>query len=349
MNADELRERRKYIGASEMAAVLGVDLHGKTAAQVWLSKIDDTDPEDENSPASLRGTFLEDAVARMYDHVQGTKLVRIEPRVHPTIPFIRASGDRAVLNADGSINRGVEIKTMSPALKTADGERVIDTYGDEGSDQIPFAHIVQSHVGMMAYGVDTWDAPVLFGGYDFSVKFFRVRRDDRLVKIIEDKAAKFWRLVESRCPPEGADWEDRSAIVKQLHPKSDGNLLRVDPSDEGLITILAGLKAAEEAKDIAVERFNQFKVLTQEAIGNADGLQLPEATVTWKSAKDSTKVLWEHACVELLAGKSEREKNDFLARFTENVPGSRRFLTNWTKGYETQKKVGGKKAAKELS
>lgn len=83
---DWLKERKKYIGGSDIAAILGQSKFA-TAVDVYLSKKSNS-IEQKNNPAIEWGQYLEDAVARAYSDKTGFRVVRHEELiVHPEYPL----------------------------------------------------------------------------------------------------------------------------------------------------------------------------------------------------------------------------------------------------------------------
>ncbi|NBR91300.1 MAG: hypothetical protein EBS68_15585, partial [Rhodobacteraceae bacterium] len=71
-----LELRRQGLGASDMAAVMGVSPY-KTPYQLWAEKTGATPPQKVGA-AAQRGVILEDAVGRYYEEERGVKLVFVD-------------------------------------------------------------------------------------------------------------------------------------------------------------------------------------------------------------------------------------------------------------------------------
>ena len=66
MTPAELKKRRKYLGGSEIAAVLGLSPF-QTAAGLWDEKMGLVEPK-PTSDAMWVGIYLEDGIAKLWHH-----------------------------------------------------------------------------------------------------------------------------------------------------------------------------------------------------------------------------------------------------------------------------------------
>jgi putative phage-type endonuclease len=106
-----LGERQDYLGASDMAAILGVDLY-RTPLDVFNEKLGLVAPFDGNKQTE-RGLKLEAVAAQEYAEATGRKVHRRRTElVHPKHEFIRGHLDRRVVGD----KRPVEIKCPSRGM-----------------------------------------------------------------------------------------------------------------------------------------------------------------------------------------------------------------------------------------
>lgn len=129
-----LRARRQGIGASDVAAVVGVSPY-QGPLHVWLSKTGQYDPPP--SAAMRWGTRFEDDVLAEYIERNPGKAVTPSPGMYadPTAPWRLASLDGEALDEDGLTV--VEIKT-GQSRWTSD-----ETWGEPGTDEIPLHYLCQ--------------------------------------------------------------------------------------------------------------------------------------------------------------------------------------------------------------
>jgi putative phage-type endonuclease len=125
-NQDFTRERTKYLGGSDIGAILGVSKY-RSALDVWLEKTGRIISTVDNLPVRF-GTFAEEFVAREYASQTGYCLAHSEAGLaHPKYPFMVGHIDRFVfttsaaltkelINSDGSCAAAhlLECKTASP-------------------------------------------------------------------------------------------------------------------------------------------------------------------------------------------------------------------------------------------
>ena len=176
------RWRRDGIGASEVAAVLGVSKY-KTAYQLWCEKTSDKDLQISDNAAMARGRAHEPMIRAAYSFSTG---LDFEPVCfeHPLYPFMRASLDGW---ADGE---GIEIKSMGTQ------ERACAT-------EIPSEHYFQMQHQMLVCAVDHWTYLRTWDGVNMDVRRVAASAADQ-ARILGACIA-FWERVTSRTPPAYAD------------------------------------------------------------------------------------------------------------------------------------------------
>lgn len=177
-----LEERREGIGASDVAAILGLS-PWTTPLHVYRSKVDGID---EPETARMRlGTLLEPVLAQLYlDERPGHTLTSPGLTWHPTIGWLFCTPDRV---RDGGVL--VELKT------SASGEG----WGAAGTDEIPPHYLAQVQHQMCVMDADVCEVATLVA-MDFRI--YAVQRDDAIIEAMVDRLRMFWRCVESRTPPE---------------------------------------------------------------------------------------------------------------------------------------------------
>lgn len=193
-------ERKAYIGASEIAAVMGRDPY-RTPLAVFNEKTGRT-PAFTGNAHTERGNHLEAVAADFYTERTGIKLRRDNTQYeHPDYPFIVGHIDRRVIGE----NRIVEIKCPSSAAF-----RTIQHRG------LPENYIIQAQVYMgltktpkltwVIFCADVWDAAV------FDIEF-----DDVIYQAAVREAVKFWtHHIVFDVPPEfdAGEVKDNIEIAK---------------------------------------------------------------------------------------------------------------------------------------
>ena len=297
-----LEERKKGIGASEAAAVLGVS-PWSSPMDVWARK-KQLIPEIEDNERLRTGRLFEEPIAQLYAEREKVTLTGggYDLIHHPSLPVF-ATPDRLVVGAD----RGLEIKTVEPAMSKE--------WGEEGSDQIPRHYITQVAVCMAVTGRAEWDVAAFFGMNDFRV--FRLRRDMELEEAILSRLSEFWtRYVVGNEEPAIDGSEACAQYLVQKYPSNRLPLIGANEEAEQLLADLFAIRDQVKADDaIQTEYENKLKAI----IGEAEGIQGICGKVLWRKNKDSEKTEWEAVARALNAPA------DLVAQHTIIKPGPRVF------------------------
>lgn len=306
-----LRERMKGIGGSEMAAILGLS-PWQGPHDIWARKTGRM-PEQEDTFRFKVGRLFEAPIAQLYCDREKVSLARIDGLIkHPTAPIV-GTPDRLIVSGK---NRGVEIKTSSPAFR--------HQWGEEYTDDVPAYYLIQCATYMMLTGMDEWDLVPLFGFNERDLMVFRIKRDVELESMLIEEATNFWNryvLGNEQPPITGSDGCTR--YITRRYPK---NTLDVrDADEEETKTITALVKARQDtqyAESIEKDYENQVKAM----IGEREGIWSVSGKFTWKKAKDRPVVDWEKAAwglVNILPDPDEGKK--IVEANTTTKEGSRVF------------------------
>ena len=278
-HAEWLRERRTYLGATDVVAIMGAS-PWKTALAVYLEKTGKVEPEPPNAQM-LRGLRMEPYVARIYTDETGEVLRKAAfCRWPEPARFIAASPDYERVRD----KRLVEIKTHSPHLA--------NEYGPSGSDLIPLHErlqvVWQMHVtgrGPVAYLI------ALFGVDD--VRIYEVEYDIRVARKMEEAAREFWAYnIRGSVAPEPT--ENDGDLLEKLDPWHVGPT--IDADDE-LEEIVARLEAARAAREGAERAEEQCVARLKAAMGFAEALRTSRGVFTWRNRKGAPA--WKAIAQEL--------------------------------------------------
>lgn len=182
-----LKRRHKYLGASDVPAVLGVS-PWRTASDVYYSKTAEFEKKDTGNKATTAGHYLELSTLAFAEDQLG-RLKRNQFRVHPTVPYASATLDAICLDRD---MEGVEAKsTANP-----------DNWGEEGTDQIPIYYLAQVQWQMFVTGFQVIHVPLVTKDFVLNFKMYRVERDEELINSIVGRCHEFWTgNVMKKVPP----------------------------------------------------------------------------------------------------------------------------------------------------
>lgn len=185
-----LEERRKGIGGSDVAAILGIS-PWKTAFQVYQEKRKEV-VDWQGSPVTDWGTLVEPSLRQWYSNYTGREVfVPNKILASAKYPFMLASPDG--LTKD---ERVVEAKTSMSSVG----------WGEPGTGQIPDYYQVQCQHYMIVTGFHVTDVPVSIAGGP--PQLYTVNENPELQQIIIEECQKFWKRVEEGDPPPLASYSD---------------------------------------------------------------------------------------------------------------------------------------------
>lgn len=253
MNAPD---RRKFIGGSDAAAVLGVS-PWRTPYQLWLDKTQPAMPENRDAQRErilARGKRLEPVVLEMAGDELGLQVLHANRRfVDAEHPFLACEIDAegALPGERGQVN--VEVKTVHPFAARH--------WGDEGTDAAPVYYTAQAMHGLMITGRAVCVFLVLVGADD--LRMYRVERDDETITALRAREVAFWRdHVETLIPP-----PDANAVDTDLRFAHDAGT-EVE-ADGDTMAALSELRALMGERDEIEKRIDGVRTAIKRAIGPA--------------------------------------------------------------------------------
>lgn len=207
------------IGGSDAAAVLGVPTARNTALEVYRSKVQEPEHEDQPLGQLLWGSLLEGAIADHYAMTHNLLLRTPGTIVRPGEPIV-GTLDRIVQDGTHAVmppERGLEVKTADRSMAAA--------WGKAGSDVIPEEYWVQvQHYYMVVPTLIRLDVAVLIGGNDY--REYQIKRDDSFVRDLQIAERSWWdRHVVPRFPPPVTEHD--VATLKKLYPGTNGETVNI--------------------------------------------------------------------------------------------------------------------------
>lgn len=321
-----LQERKKGLGGSDIAAILGLS-PWRGPLEVYADKrglIEDA----PDAPHLEWGRRLEGVVAQKYAEglPVGLGLHRGDaggygaPLVGPE-EWMRASPDGLVGSTGVDISPvgwGLEIKTS----------RSSTGWGDPGTDEIPAYYRTQVAWYQAVLGLDRWDVAVLIGGTDY--REYTVRRDAELERRIVESARAFWfDHVVAGVPP--APGPQSGPTVAALYKQAGDEI--VDAPTEAT-TWAYELRIAKEAESKASEQRAELENRIKSVIKEAAGLRGDGWSATWKASRTAERVVWEGVArnIAQVLGDEGAETFERVKRaHTMTMLPSRRFIIKWEK------------------
>jgi len=294
-NAKWLEERRKGVGGSDVAAILGLS-PWKTPYQVYLEKRNECEPFRGND-ATTWGTLMEPVIRQWYSDTTG-RAVRVPDGIiyNEKYPFMLA-------NLDGFTDdkRVVEIKTA----------RSGQHWGEPGTDEIPDYYMCQVQHYLAVTGFEFADVPVSIGGA--IPVLYEIETDLELQEIMIEEEAKFWQRVQDGNPPEPVTFAD---AVQRYGKSPATGIIEAGPGNVEDVLHLKEVRAAKARLEAEEE---ELKAEFIKMLGNkGDVLAFQgENLITYKLAKGR----------ELFDSKTfQKEFPDLYKQFTKQGEPSRRFL-----------------------
>lgn len=198
-----LEERRKSIGGSDAAALVGMSPYA-TPYMVWADKTGRLPPK-EDSEAMRQGRDLEEYVAKRFCE-KNEKKVHIQSGIirNPAYPYAHATIDRKVTGE----RAGLECKTTSAMnlKKFKNGE-------------YPENYYAQCMHYLAVTGWERWYLAVLVLGRDFQT--FTIERDEEEINALMETEKDFWeKYVACDVPPPVDGLIPTSETLSAIYPIS---------------------------------------------------------------------------------------------------------------------------------
>lgn len=269
LNGENLKNRKKGIGASDMAGILGLS-KWSTPVSVFLSKTRDV--VDFETGVTRRGHRLEDFV--LYCLNKDTRLlISSVPQTifHPQKEFILCHLDAVALLKDnlGQLEEDKIIEAKTQHLSQR------NKWGAKWTDQIPEHIFIQAQYQLLVTGRNEVLIPVLFAKeeifksmtialdihplnyknlYDqynnlFEFQIYKVKRNEDLIIILFSKAIDFWENhVLKNIAPEARNIEE----IKALFPTPSVNKT-IEANETDIEALILIRDKEEKIKEIESE------------------------------------------------------------------------------------------------
>jgi putative phage-type endonuclease len=276
INQDFSVDRTKYIGGSDIGAILGLSRF-KTPLEVWMEKTGKRTKKMDSLPLRF-GSFAEEFVASEYSRATGYELLHDESiYLHPEHSYMSAHIDRFVLDGGASApSRILECKTANP-FSSGD-------WGEAGSDQVPMSYLCQCIWYMAITAIDKTDLAVLFGNSDFRI--YEIARDQGLEELVIAKASTFWNEhVLKDIPPPAQSEADCQTLF------SKGDPAKSIEAKEETLELTKRLRLLNSEIDIREEEISSIKQSIMSQMGEAELLTYEGRTLaSWKAPKPSFRL-----------------------------------------------------------
>lgn len=262
-----LEHRRKSIGGSEAAAIVGLNPWASPYS-VWAEKLGMIPPKEDNEAMRL-GRDLEDYVAKRFTEVTGKK-VRRENNIiiNPKYPFAHANVDRLIIGEDA----GLEIKTTT----TLNLKRF-------KNGEYPANYYCQCCHYMAVTGAKRWYLAVLILGKE--LKVFTIERDDAEICALMRSEEEFWQLVEKKTPPAADGEKSTTEAINTIYTGEDSgadvSLFGYESELSQYVALGDQIKELKKLQDGCANRL-------KECLGNSSRGEGTGYSVSWAPVVRST-------------------------------------------------------------
>jgi len=295
-NAQWLEERRRGIGGSDIAAIMGIS-PWKSAYRVYQEKRREVEDWQGNALTDW-GQRLEPMIRQWYSDETG-RAVRVPEKILVSTkhPFLFAS-----LDGFTDDNRVVEIKTA----------RSGKDWGEPGTDEIPDYYALQVQHYLIVTGYEFCDVPVSIAGSP--PELYEVTADKDIQGMIIEAAAKFWEQVQKGIPPEPASYAD---VVQRYGRSRAEGVVIADRETVAAIEKLRDVRAAQLDLKVQEEDLKGCIIKALSDLGDTLTDDGDNTLVTYKMAKGRKS---------FDAKAFQKDYPDMYEKYLTNGKGSRRFL-----------------------
>jgi len=266
---EELKERRNRIGASDVAAIMGIPtFQGRNAYTTWLDKCDMLEPPKKVSAAIKAGNRLEPVLLDYAEDIYGP--------LDRNVVVWDPDGSPIASTLDGQVvSDGVPVEVKTSGIEGP----IHGAWGEAGSDEVPDNYIMQCMTQILCTGADKCHVVALLGSRGFAE--YKIDPQDDLIKLIREVCSDFFsRYIATKIDPR-EEWGDRLSNIHGVTLTSDPcepnyaimKLYRKVPNKTiklSDVDMILSWQAARQARIDAekLEKLEQAKVLA--ALGDAE-------------------------------------------------------------------------------
>lgn len=260
--------RKKYIGGSDAAAVVGMNRYSSPFA-LWAEKTGKVDSFEGNLATEV-GTFMEEFIARKFMEKTGKKVRRRK------VSFINSNYPWAIANIDREIigeEAGLEIK-FTDVLNTKKFK----------NGEYPDHYYVQCVHYLAITGKKRWYLAVLVGNREFHV--YTIERDEEEIKALMAAEEAFWNnYVLKNAPPPADGEKSTTETISSLYAEAESDniidLSSVRSAIDDYMEVSQQIKALEKLKEA---KANEIKAL----MGNSSKGLGGNYKVSWSNSSRSS-------------------------------------------------------------
>lgn len=286
-HAEWLELRRHGIGGSDAPTIMGVNPYDSPFS-LWREKVGQlsdeeiSQREEANASAKDRGNRLEPVIAEWWADTTGHTVRKVNAVLqHPDLDWCLGNIDREIVgHEDGP---GI-LECKNP------GWRVVRQW--DGDYPAGYYAQVQHYLAVTGRG---WGALAMLVDGEFV--WHRLDRDEPYIDVLLEREREFWRLVETRTPPEVDGHPATTDALAAAYADPDpGRVVELPDEARGLLKDRARAKAdAKAAETDAKAAENRLKQMLGDAeIGLLDGTPAFRWTPVTSRRFDGKRFAAEH-------------------------------------------------------
>jgi putative phage-type endonuclease len=196
LTQEQKEARRKGIGGSDVASVLGLPPYG-CSLRLWFDKTGVPQDFEELNPNMERGIYLEDIAVEIYQKKTGN-VVETQGQIgHKGREYMLANVDRMIVG-EGQAGEYKVLEVKCPNK---------ESYLRMKADGIPEAYILQGQHYMYVTGATSMEYAI-FCADMWEMQIIEVDKDEKLIQLILDSEDHFWKLVQNGPKPDRLDYGD---------------------------------------------------------------------------------------------------------------------------------------------
>ncbi|MDY5806439.1 MAG: YqaJ viral recombinase family protein, partial [Lachnospira sp.] len=197
-NEEWLKWRKKGLGGSDIAAILGIS-KWSSAIDIWLQKTNQKFDETIENEAMTWGKILEPVIREQFKQKTGKKVVEVHSILqNEEYPFMICDVDGLTEDSEGNAAI-LEVKCVSEYKRS-----------EWDNDQIPYYYMTQVMHYLAVTGLDTAYVVALVGCNSMIVR--EVKADQEMIAMLVACEKNFWDKVVNCVRPEA----DASDACKEL-------------------------------------------------------------------------------------------------------------------------------------
>ena len=264
-NEEWLKWRKKGLGGSDVAAILGIS-KWSSAIDIWLQKTNQKFDETIENEAMTWGKILEPVIREQFKQKTGKKVVEVHSILqNEEYRFMLADLDGLTEDSEGN-PAILEIKCVSEYKRS-----------EWDNDQIPYYYMTQVMHYLAVTGLDTAYVCALIGANSMIIR--EVKADQEMIAMLVACEKNFWDKVVNCVRPEADDSDACKELLDSLY--RGGVSEQIVLPEEAIEFVDLYLEASAD-EDSAKAKKQLASNRLKEIMGDYNSATCLGHTVSWK-------------------------------------------------------------------